>query len=260
MRLAAAIVGICGLALFAVAPFEDRYADASANGVVRCSPGGVLVLVSGRRVCLREGRQCNDRLSNLYRRHAFVCVSGSLQTPWRFLQRPLFKPLLPDAACPTGALRGDATSIGFTFAGSLWGPGPAYPMLGGDPTPTKDAVPKPVLIFKWPPPPDFGTEWGGSKVLWIVDRSRHRGRVLVRGRELNGPHGLRFNDGRPAFRPADLLSPSQQLRIEEESRDHPAMTRLREAGCYAYQIDGRSFSYLVGFEARVGAAASAPKG
>jgi len=31
---------------------------------------------------------------------------------------------------------------------------------------------------------------------------------------------------------------------------HPAATFLRAPGCYAYQVDGRGFSYLIVFTAR----------
>ncbi|MBA2462339.1 MAG: hypothetical protein H0V45_11335 [Actinobacteria bacterium] len=37
----------------------------------------------------------------------------------------------------------------------------------------------------------------------------------------------------------------------EGGGDNPSLTRLRAPGCYAYQVDGRTFSYVIVFEARV---------
>ena len=139
--------------------------------------------------------------------------------------------------------------IGFQFRGNLWGTGPAYPMLSSDPNP--GAAERPVLVFKWPPPEGWGTEWSGSKVLWVVDRRVRQGRILVRGRQVGGPFEVRFQDGRPAFTTQERLNPATELRIEERMRDQPAATRVRTEGCYAYQVDGRTFSYLIVFEARL---------
>jgi hypothetical protein len=54
---------------------------------------------------------------------------------------------------------------------------------------------------------------------------RYAARALVRGYQLDGPNEVRF--------------------------DTPSLTRLRAPGCYAYQVDGRTFSYVVIFEARL---------
>jgi hypothetical protein len=50
-----------------------------------------------------------------------------------------------------------------------------------------------------------------------------------------------------------MLNPIRELRVEG---DTPSLTRLIGPGCYAYQVDGRTFSYLVIFEARVNTATS----
>lgn len=229
-----------------VAQGEDPQVAASA---ARFLSGSVAGPTGAMPVRLREGQPCRSRLNRIYRQHAFVCTAeGFLQTPWQFLRRPLVRLLLaPGTPCPTPPLMGDARTIGFKFGGNLWGPGPAYPLLGADP----GGGQKPVLVFRWPPPPGFGSEWSGSKVLWLVDRKKHRGRILVRGRQLDGPNGIRFEDGWPGFTRKGSLNPSIELRIEEEMPDQPATTRVRAAGCYAYQVDGRSFTYLIVFEARI---------
>jgi hypothetical protein len=40
------------------------------------------------------------------------------------------------------------------------------------------------------------------------------------------------------------LNPIRALRVEGNT---PSLTRLRAPGCYAYQVDGRTFSYRVLF-------------
>jgi hypothetical protein len=59
---------------------------------------------------------------------------------------------------------------------------------------------------------------------------------------------VRFVLGRPGFTAAKILNPIRELRVEGNT---PSLTRLRAPGCYAYRVDGRPFSYLVVFEARV---------
>src|SRR5437660_1526072 len=72
----------------------------------------------------------------------------------------------------------------------------------------------------------------------------------VRGRQLDGPNGLRFGGGNvPA---TELL-----FHAPGEARPDPPNgwtyeidnTRVRAPGCYAYQIDGETFSDVVIFRA-----------
>jgi hypothetical protein len=160
------------------------------------------------------------------------------QPTWRSLHRPLHIPrIAPGAPCPTSTPdpRGDLSRWG--FVGTAWGRGPAYPGgLGRD---------RPVLGYVYPPQREsefFGSEWAGQKVLWIVDPS-YRGRILVRGRQLDGPNELRFERG---------LVPPRELHLigRGPHTARPSYTRVRADGCYAYQIDGAHFSRVLVFEAR----------
>jgi hypothetical protein len=93
----------------------------------------------------------------------------------------------------------------------------------------------------------YGSKWGGQKVLWIA-RPTYRGPVLIRGRQLDGPHELRFERG---------LSPVREMRLASIGgstgdtgwQNLPSFTRLRAAGCYAWQVDGTSFSRVIVFRA-----------
>ncbi|MGB2954133.1 MAG: hypothetical protein WBB74_12190 [Gaiellaceae bacterium] len=151
---------------------------------------------------------------------------------WQRLERPLHTPTIPRGSpCRTSPATGDLSRIG--FVGTAWGPGPAYPGgLGND---------RPMLSFKYPPPPDSGWgDWGGNKILWMRDLA-YFGPILVRGLQVDGPNELRFDDG---------PFPSRSLRFDF-GNNLPSYTRVIAPGCYAYQVDGTSFSYTIVFEARI---------
>ena len=237
--VAATLVTVGGVA---VASGDAERQNISQQPVATCGRYGVSAVINRKRVCLRERQRCVRRFARRYTRYGFAC-RGVLQVPWRTLYRPLrVLTLPPKKPCPTSPAKGNSAAIGQGVAVPLWGQGPAYPVLSEDQG-------RPVLNFRWPPALEMGPEWSGSKVLWFVD-PRYGGRILVRGRQLDGDNELRFQDGRPAFTEAERLNPSHALRIEEGSRDQPAATRVRAAGCYAYQVDGRMFSYHIVFEAR----------
>lgn len=86
--------------------------------------------------------------------------------------------------------------------------------------------------------------WGGQKVLWAVDPAV-TGDVVVRGRQLDGPHEVQFDD--PAV-PELVLSPDEDA-LPGGWRDYPSFTRLRAPGCYAYQVDTESDTIVIVFRA-----------
>ncbi len=103
-----------------------------------------------------------------------------------------------------------------------------------------------VLEYDGPTSTGFADKsWGGAKMLWAVD-SAVNGPVLVRGRQLDGPHGLRFND--PAV--AELLLVANKDALPGGWRDYPGYTRLQAPGCYAYQVDAPSGSTIIIFRAQ----------
>jgi hypothetical protein len=150
--------------------------------------------------------------------------------------------LAPGAPCPaSGVSRFPFARYGVRPG---IGPGPAYP-IGFE-------QPGSVLRFQDPAPPGSsvaGSPWNGQKVLWFV-APRYRGPVLVRGRRLDTPDVLRFDRGR---------LPAAELRIQPAGtngyartgpRGRASLTRFRTAGCYAYQIDGTTFSRVIVFETK----------
>jgi hypothetical protein len=154
-------------------------------------------------------------------------------TRWDFLRRrPLTDvQLRADEPCPV------TTETGQVGLLPGLGRGPVYPIGTSA-----------VITVRFPPPEHWGPEWSGTKRVWLLD-TRYAARALVRGRQLNGPNELRFVLGYPGFTAEKLLNPVGELRVE---RNSPSLTRVRAPGCYAYQVDVRTFSYLVVFEARLG--------
>ena len=160
---------------------------------------------------------------------------------WRSLHRPLHIPQLePGASCPLSPKT--RVDLGQEGVRALPGRGPAYPNFVDRGQ---------TLEFVYPPLPrqtDFyGSGWSGNKVLWWVG-GRYHGPVLIRGRQLDGPHLLRFEVGNPP--PTEMrIRPGRGFAPWKGARDRPSYRRLEAPGCYGYQIDGIGFSRVIVFRA-----------
>ncbi|GAA3095602.1 hypothetical protein [Streptosporangium carneum] len=86
--------------------------------------------------------------------------------------------------------------------------------------------------------------WAAQKVMWAVNPTLTTP-VLVRGRRLDGPGVLGFDD--PAVEEL-LLDPAEDA-LPGGWRDRPSLTRLRAPGCYAYQVDAAAGSFTIVFRA-----------
>jgi hypothetical protein len=226
MQLIALIVLAGALAVASTASAGDTSSTAT-----RCGKWAVPARIAGKPVCLKDNQRCNERRAAQYRRYGFDCHGGFLITRWDFLRnRPLTELRIePGQQCPV------TTETGRVAGFSALGPGPAFPFGTHN-----------VVTFTMPPEEGLGPEWGGVKRVWLLD-TRHAGRALVRGRQLDGPNEVRFVRG-PQWTPTKMLNPVRELQVEGPT---PSMTRLRAPGCYAYQVDVRTSSYVVVFEARL---------
>ena len=165
------------------------------------------------------------------RGYSWLCAGAQLDAGCRGhvprrLRRPLRLPTLaPGADCP----RSRSGTVSPSFGIAL-GPGPAYPVpfRGG------------VLQLG-----DGRVEggWMYVKVLWVT-APRYAGPFLVRGRRLDGTSWLGFESG--PHPPAELQFPPRP-RGYRGWRDTATYTRVREPGCYAYQVDGTTFSRVLVF-------------
>jgi hypothetical protein len=93
-----------------------------------------------------------------------------------------------------------------------------------------------------------GSPWLIAEVTWRVPHS-YAGPLLIRGGRLGGG-ALGFGTGAVPYdelqlRDAGLGAP----RVLGGGRAWITYTRVRSAGCYAYQVDGTSFSEVVVFRA-----------
>jgi hypothetical protein len=215
----------------------------------RCYAPGTAAKIGGRAVCLTLGAPCRTRYERQYRRYLYTCRSGVFALYWGGLRRPFHFPTISAGGdCPTSAATNKLEEFGSPYSGKGWGPGPAFPFG------LSDDGGRPVFRFEYPPGPQTGWEgtgWGGSKNVWGIS-ARYRGMILVRGQQLDGPNEVRFENGRPGFTRESGLHPQRELRLlGPEIHGNPSVTRLRAAGCYAFQVDGRGFSYLIVFEARI---------
>jgi hypothetical protein len=98
---------------------------------------------------------------------------------------------------------------------------------------------------------NFGSQdWAGQKTLWAIQPG-YTGLVLVRGVQLDGPNEVRFGQG-------DVPATELLFSVPGEAQPDPPngwtyeidYTRVRGPGCYAYQIDGETFSDVVVFQAK----------
>ncbi len=180
------------------------------------------------------------QFNSAYHRYLFNCTRGNLVYWWAgLLRRPLQIPTISaGSACPAAEQNGTLGDHGNLDVATApaFGPGPAYPTLASEGG-------RAVLRYPVGWAPYKG--WDGTKLLWTVPR--YNGPYIVRGQQLDGPNNLQFDQG-PQW--SDKLHDELRL-VGPYSRLNPAATYLRAPGCYAYQVDGRGFSYLIAFEARI---------
>ena len=158
------------------------------------------------------------------------------------LARPLHLPRVAwDAPCPVSRVDRRVPFVRRFGVSPGIGSGPAYP------------VGLPDGVLRLAPARNFHSRrWAGQKVLWFVLPS-YRGPLLIRGARVDGPGRVRFEQG--AVPPKQLWIRAGETQGETGSpvpngaRYLPSYTRLRGPGCYAYQIDGATFSRVVVFRA-----------
>ena len=237
-----AVGGIwCAAALIAAVALPGiSVATGGLNSAVArdCRKYEVAARIANRRVCLGDLEPCKSRLERNYERFGFYCRQRRLIAMWRRLRRPLHLPTIDSgSACPTSSVDGriDFESFG---VGPGIGDGPVYP------APFDPNYRQPLDVLTVP------VGWhGGKEALLILPA--YRGPVLIRGRQLDGAGTVTFasNEIRGAPR---LPNTSTELRIPVW---RAAVVRtfffLEPPGCFAYQIDGTTFTKTVVFEVRL---------
>jgi hypothetical protein len=164
-----------------------------------------------------------------YCRDSQPCIPQSL---WRPLKIPSLR---PGEACPTSRIVQHPAGRPIVRGA---GDGPVY---------AGPYAPLDAFAIQLPPAPDqlefAGSAWGGAKVLWHADPT-YRGPVLIRGRQLDGLHLVRFERGKVP--PAELMFPAAP---GSGWRHWPSYTRIEAPGCYAWQVDSDTLTELIIFKA-----------
>jgi len=94
-----------------------------------------------------------------------------------------------------------------------------------------------------------GSLWLGTRVTWAANAA-YSGPILIRGGEIGGGGALGFGEGSPPYDELQLLDAGRQAPpVVNGGRAWLSYTRVRSSGCYAYQVDGTSFSEVIVFRA-----------
>ncbi|MDQ6820623.1 MAG: hypothetical protein M3076_09870 [Actinomycetota bacterium] len=97
--------------------------------------------------------------------------------------------------------------------------------------------------------PFIGSPWKAARVTWISAAS-YAGPVLVRGRRIGGQGPVGFGEGGTPYDELQLLAPGRDAPpAPGGGRAWLSFTRVRTSGCFAYQVDGTSFSTAIVFAA-----------
>ncbi|MET0729570.1 MAG: hypothetical protein ABWZ03_00130 [Solirubrobacterales bacterium] len=165
--------------------------------------------------------------------------AGMAAGPWRELHRPLELPrLTAGETCPVSSVGGgvDWESANI-FGGRGIGRGPVYAGLGGPPVGTF-----PVQVYPERP------GWLAGKLFWYVE-PEYRGRVLIRGRRIDGQGPLQFEVRRATELRVGIGETVRWHGQPRGSRGVPSGVLVKTPGCYAVQVDGTDFSRRIVFRA-----------
>jgi hypothetical protein len=106
---------------------------------------------------------------------------------------------------------------------------------------------KPVGSSSLATQPFISTSWSGARVTWRA-ASSYTGPILIRGRQVGGSGAVGFGEGHTPYDELQLLD-SGHGAPSGSGRAWLTFTRVKGPGCYAYQVDGTSFSDVVVFRA-----------
>ncbi len=95
-----------------------------------------------------------------------------------------------------------------------------------------------------------GSRWLAAQVTWHAAPGYH-GPILIRGRRLGGAGAVGFGEGHEPYDELQLMNSGRgEATTSGGGRAWLSLTRVRRSGCYAYQVDGTSFSRVIVFAVR----------
>jgi hypothetical protein len=164
-------------------------------------------------------------------RVADASIAAVDQAAWdAFAARPLRLPTLStEAACPLATPAKISEGLGPAV-----GEGPIFAVsFAGSPVVSLGELTR------------YADGYYRLKVLWVVTDS-YTAPALVRGGRIDRPGEVRFNDGDAALRlsmRSFVFSPG----VPRTWRQFPSHTDVKEPGCYAWQVDGTTFTETIAF-------------
>lgn len=94
-----------------------------------------------------------------------------------------------------------------------------------------------------------GSAWLAAAVTWAA-RGSYAGPVLIRGRQIGGGGAVGFGAGLRPYAELQLLDAGQQAPpVAGGGRAWVTDARIATAGCYAFQVDGTTFTEVIVFRA-----------
>ena len=138
------------------------------------------------------------------------------------------------------------------FGGYALGTGPAYPIMVADQNASGTFV---TGIDQTHNP-----GWGQLKTLWALS-PKVSPPFLVRVIRLDGTGGIGVSGGDPvsttftstgdySLSTAEIFNRSNNIDPVDHWPSYPSAVFIRQPGCYAFQVDGRGFTYQLVFAAR----------
>jgi len=168
-----------------------------------------------------------------------AAAAPSGDVPWSLLRRPLHLPLVAAGSpCPVSRIdRRVPWARIRIFGGAGIRAGAGLPGLGttsGLLNPSKDT--------------QYGGPWQGQKVFWYIAPT-YRGRVLIRGRRLDGAGLARLSTapGPEGRTPDRALRHRHLVRATRTRARHPDRRARADIRLLRGQIDGKTFSKVVVF-------------
>lgn len=170
--------------------------------------------------------------------HAIPPVTSTIPAPDRKLKalvrarlaRPLHLPVAHLSSCPATAGRDVSTP---QFTGVAVGHGPVKPIIQGVRSDTLAGTSDLVAHTQFP-------QWMGAKMLWFSVPS-YRGPWLIRARRIDGsgPVGV----GGP--RSQSIFVRGAAPTAPHDYRSMAGSSYVKKPGCYAWQVDGLTFSEVI---------------
>ena len=171
-----------------------------------------------------------------------VCVSNDVvgSVPGALVRALHFPLLRAGQSCP--ATPGSQVDTA-DFGGIALGTGPVRPIIASGPvSDARRGIAHLIDPTSVPP-------WLGVKTLWFSVPT-YQGPFIVRATRLDGPGVIAMGEG-PTVGTL-VVPPGPTLNGGQGWRTAPGGTWVMEPGCYAWQVDGLTFSYIIVVRAVLG--------